>query len=80
MFVILSAHFLWKAHSIMTGIVILSASEGSRRHPRRCEILPPYGRQNDKRVKDNPSLVIQRYIGSVFLLPQDKISLRKYCK
>ena len=58
----LSAHFLRKIHSIMTGIVILSASEGSRRHPRGCEILPreilpPYGRQNDKRVKDNPSLV-----------------------
>ena len=40
-------------HSIMTGIVILSASEGSRRHPRGCEILPPYGHQrNDKRVKE----------------------------
>ena len=36
----LSAHFLRKIHSIMTGIVILSASEGSRRHPRGCEILP----------------------------------------
>ena len=56
-FVMLSAHFQWKLHSIMTGIVILSASEGSRRHPRGCEILPPYSRQNDKRVKDNPSLV-----------------------
>ena len=53
----LSAYFQWKLHSIMTGIVILSASEGSRKHPRGCEILPPYGRQNDKRVKDNPSLV-----------------------
>ena len=53
----LSAHFQWKLHSIMTGIVILSASEGSRRHPRGCEILPPYSRQNDKKVKDNPSLV-----------------------
>ena len=49
--VILSAHFLRKTHSIMTGIVILSASEGSRKHPRGCEILPPYGRQNDKRGK-----------------------------
>ena len=48
-FVMLSAHFLRKTHSIMTGIVILSASEGSRKHPRGCEILPPYGRQNDKR-------------------------------
>ena len=46
----LSAYFLRKIHSIMTGIVILSA-------PRGCEILPPYSRQNDKRVKDNPSLV-----------------------
>ena len=55
----LSAYFLRKIHSIMTGIVILSASEGSRRHPRGCEILPPYGRQNDKRVKDNPSLVMK---------------------
>ena len=57
MFCLLIAHFLRKTHSIMTGIVILSASEGSRRHPRGCEILPPCGRQNDKRVKDNPSLV-----------------------
>ena len=55
----LSAYFLRKIHSIMTGIVILSASEGSCRHPRGCEILPPYGRQNDKRVKDNPSLVMK---------------------
>ena len=51
----LSAHFLRKIHSIMTGfpkaIVILSASEGSRKYPRGCEILPPYGRQNDKRGK-----------------------------
>ena len=36
----LSAYFQWKLHSIMTGIVILSVSEGSRRHPRGCEILP----------------------------------------
>ncbi len=53
----LNAHFQWKLHSIMTGIVILSTSEGSRKHLRGCEILPPYGHQNDKRVKDNSSLV-----------------------
>lgn len=51
-----SAHFLRKTHSIMTGIVILNEREGSRKHPRGCEILPSYGRQNDKRESD-PSLV-----------------------
>ena len=49
---------LWR--EFPKAIVILNEREGSRRHPRGCEILPPYGRQNDKRVKDNSSLVAKR--------------------